>query len=546
MSTPASESLGVEWWRGATIYQIYPRSFADSNNDGVGDLKGITSRLDHVASLGVDGIWLSPFFTSPMADFGYDVSDYCDVDPIFGTLSDFDAMIDRAHALDLKVIIDQVYCHTSDRHAWFAESRQSQENGKEDWYVWADCRPDGTPPTNWLSVFGGPAWTWDGRRRQFYLHHFLKEQPTLNLHNPEVVEALIEAGKFWINRGVDGFRLDALNMGMHDLDMRDNPPLDNSGSADRPFDMQKHTYTLSHPKMEDVVEQFAAAFRSSGGDDFFTVAELGGAEPHRVMQAYTRGDDRLSTAYSFDLIGASSVSGDYMRDTLSKWSNDPSTGYPAWALSNHDCVRVASRWGIGDDLDANARLFALLHASFSGVTFLYQGEELGLPQAEIPFERLVDPEGIANWPTSQGRDGARTPMPWHAGQPFGGFSEIEPWLPVNDSHIQLAVDTQELDPASMLAFTREVVATRRESRTLRLGEYSVSPAPDNVLVVNRILEGDEWLCVYNFSDTPSDWPSQLGEGFAIMLAANLATELGVPPETLPPLGGFIAQKKPVS
>lgn len=542
-SINSDSTFGEEWWRGATIYQIYPRSFADSNNDGVGDLNGITSKLEHVASLGVDGIWLSPFFTSPMADFGYDVSDYCDVDPIFGTLADFDAFIARAHGLGLRIIIDQVYCHTSDRHAWFKESRQTRTNAREDWYVWADCKPDGTPPTNWLSVFGGPAWTWDGRRRQFYLHHFLKEQPTLNLHNPAVVEALIEAGKFWINRGVDGFRLDALNMGMHDLELRDNPSLGNADRADRPFDMQDHRYTLSHPKMEGVVQQMADAFRATGGDDFFTVAEIGGAEPHKTMTAYTRGTERLSTAYSFDLIGARKISGDYLRKVLTKWPNGLEQGYPAWALSNHDVKRVASRWQIGGNHEANARLFALLHAAFRGVTFLYQGEELGLPQADIPFEHLVDPEDIANWPTSQGRDGARTPMPWERGKPFAGFSETEPWLPVTDPHIALAVDGQEADANSILAFVRKVIKIRGGSDTLKKGDYTLLPASESVLIIQRALGEDEWLCVYNFSDAEAKWDAGLATGLEIVLGANLTDDSGAAPTVLPPLGGFIARKR---
>ncbi len=542
-SIPAKGSkTSQEWWRGAAIYQIYPRSFADSNGDGIGDLPGITAKLDYVASLGVNGIWLSPFFTSPMADFGYDVSDYRNVDPTFGALADFDALIERAHGLGLKVIIDQVYCHTSDKHEWFFESRQSRHNDKNDWYVWANAKEDGTPPNNWLSVFGGPAWTWDCRRRQFYLHHFLKEQPTLNLHNSTVIDALIDVGKFWIERGVDGFRLDALNIGMHNEELKDNPPAGNWDIAERAYDMQNHIHTLSHPKMEKVVQRFSKAFREFGGQSFFTVAEIGGPNPHPVMKSFTRGAENLSSAYCFDFIGSASVTRDYMRYALSQWPNTEDDGYPAWALSNHDCRRVASRWMRGDDRNANARLFALFHACFRGATFIYQGEELGLPQADIPFEQLVDPEGIAHWPESQGRDGARTPMPWHVDQPHAGFSEIEPWLPVNEAHRALAVDAQEGADQSVLTFFRKVLAMRQSSETLRGGDCVVLDAPESVLVVRRVLNGDEWLCVYNISTATTDWPTSHADGFEIILSTNMNETPSTAPDLLPPLAGFVAHK----
>ena len=538
-------AIGGEWWRGAAIYQIYPRSFADSNNDGVGDLPGVTSKLDYVASLGVDGVWLSPFFTSPMADFGYDVADYRNVDPIFGTLADFDALVARAHALGLKVIIDQVYCHTSDKHDWFNESRRDRENDKADWYVWADAKQDGAPPNNWPSVFGGPAWTWDARRRQFFLHHFLKQQPTLNLHNPRVVDALISVGKFWIDRGVDGFRLDALNVGMQDERLRDNPASSRSAEALRPYDMQDHIYSHSHPKMTGVVEQFANAFRDHGGEEFFTVAEIGGGDPHPVMKEYTKGGDRLSSAYCFDLIGVASVTGDYLRYALSQWPNAIDEGYPAWALSNHDCRRVASRWAIGDDDAANARLFALLHAAFRGATFIYQGEELGLPQADIPFDRLVDPEGIANWPASQGRDGARTPMPWRATEINAGFSKTDPWLPVSDAHRTLAVDAQDADENSTLSFYRSVLAMRRQSDALRLGDLEILETPENILAVKKSHNGDEWLCAFNLSQDEVNWSPPASGEFAVALAANLHNNPERAPSNLPPLAGYIAHKKTI-
>ena len=277
----------TEWWRGAVIYQIYPRSFADANGDGVGDLPGITSRLGYVADLGVDGIWLSPFFVSPMKDFGYDVADYCDVDPLFGTLADFDALLARAHRLSLKVIIDQVYSHSSDRHPWFIESRQSRDNPKADWYVWADARPDGTPPNNWLAVFGGPAWTWDTRRRQYYLHNFLPEQPDLNLHHPDVQEAVLQAAAFWLDRGVDGFRIDVANLFCHDRRLTDNPARPGP-VQDRPYRMQRMLYNRGRPETLDFVARLRALLDRY--PDRMAVAELASSDdPLATMVEYTDG-----------------------------------------------------------------------------------------------------------------------------------------------------------------------------------------------------------------------------------------------------------------
>ena len=263
-------AASTAWWRGAAIYQIYPRSFSDSNGDGIGDLPGITEKLDYVRDLGVDGIWLSPFFTSPMRDFGYDVADYCGVDPVFGTLRDFDALVERAHSLGLKVIIDQVYSHSSDQHPWFQQSRSSRDNSKADWYVWADAKPDGSPPNNWQSVFGGPSWTWDARRGQYYLHNFLPEQPDLNVHNRAVQDALLDVARFWLDRGIDGFRIDAINFAMHDPQLRDNPPAPNGGKRTRPFDFQQHLYNQSHSDIAKFLERLRAVTNEYG--DRFTLA----------------------------------------------------------------------------------------------------------------------------------------------------------------------------------------------------------------------------------------------------------------------------------
>ncbi|MDJ0922868.1 MAG: alpha-amylase family glycosyl hydrolase [Henriciella sp.] len=537
----ASPARLTEWWRGASIYQIYPRSFQDTDGDGVGNLAGITERLDYVASLNVDGIWISPFFTSPMADFGYDVADYCDVDPIFGSLDDFDRLVERAHALGLKVIIDQVYCHTSDLHDWFQESRKARQNPKSDWYVWAEPKPDGSPPNNWLSVFGGPAWTWDAQRSQYYLHHFLSQQPTLNLHNPDVVTALIEAGKFWIDRGVDGFRLDALNMGMSDPALRDNPAHPDSHGMTRPFDMQNHVHSLSHDNMVAVVEQMAEAFRSAGGRDFFTIAEIGGANPHPTMVKYTSGQARLSSAYSFDFIGALEASAPHIREVVEKWPDQADQGYPSFAFSNHDCHRVATRWALDGAPEGRAeRLFALIQSAVRGVVFVYQGEELGLTQVEVPLEQRVDPEGIANYPHDQGRDGARTPMPWEHTQRHAGFSTGKPWLPVDPAHTANAVSQQDNDPSSVLAFFRTGLNLRREQAALRHGGLTFIDGPASLVCFQRTLDKVATaLCAVNLGPDPVPL-SALPDGETWQVRLSVGLEGDDYPETLPGFSGLIA------
>ena len=527
---PATEPASEPWWRGAVIYQIYPRSFADSNGDGIGDLPGITARLDHVASLGVDGVWLSPFFLSPMKDFGYDIADYRAVDPVFGTLADFDRLLARAHELGLKVLIDQVYAHTSDLHAWFQESRSSRTNAKADWYVWADARPDGSPPNNWQSVFYGPCWTWDARRGQYYLHNFLASQPNLNAHHPAVQEALLDTARFWLDRGVDGFRLDAINFCMHDPALTDNPPRPaGEGKRTRPFDFQHHFHNQSHADIPAFLGRVRAVMDSYG--DRFTVAEVGGEQADREMKLFTQGPDRLNSAYGFNFLYSDRLSPDLIRETMNLWPGAQGEGWPSWAFSNHDAPRVVSRWLAGRDPQAVARLTMLLLASLRGNIFLYQGEELGLPQAEVPFERLQDPEAIANWPSTLGRDGTRTPMPWAAEARHAGFSEAEPWLPVDPAHLPLAVDRQQDDPASMLNLTRRLIALRKRFPALRTGGLAFFDAPEPLLAFVRS-EGDErLLCVFNLGGAAADWP--VPDGWRIV------EQVGEP---LQPLSGYVAER----
>ncbi len=526
----AQTAAAAPWWLGASIYQIYPRSFLDSNGDGIGDLPGITARLDHVASLNVDAIWLSPFFTSPMRDFGYDVADYRGVDPIFGTLADFDALIARAHALGLKVIIDQVWSHTSDQHAWFQESRQSRTNPKADWYVWADAKPDGTPPSNWQSVFGGPAWTWDARRQQYHLHNFLNSQPDLNLHNHAVQDAILDVARFWLDRGVDGFRIDAINFSMHDPLLRDNPPASGNHKRTRPFDFQRRIHNMSHPDIPGFLERVASVMADYPGR--FTVAEVGGDEAIAEMHAFTAGSKRLNSAYGFNFLYGEALTPRLVADALAEWPQTAGTGWPSWAFSNHDAPRAASRWHGAWDHDDYARLIMLLLVALRGNIFLYYGEELGLTQAEIGYDDLQDPEAIANWPLTLGRDGARTPMPWAAELPQAGFSTAKPWLPLGADHAARAVDRQQADPQAMLQWTRMLMALRQQQPALKRGSADVAVATGDLLILHRALGHERLVCAFNLGAEPIFVDLAIG--------TPLASHGGASARLLPPFSGLIA------
>lgn len=547
MNMPSLEQRPVhaagdrEWWRGAIFYHIYPRSFRDTNGDGIGDLKGIVEGLDYIASLGVDAIWISPFFTSPMDDFGYDVSDYCGIDPSFGTFADFDRIIEKAHGLGLKVIIDQVYSHTSDQHVWFTESRADQTNAKADWYVWADAKPDGSPPSNWQSVFGGSAWQWDGPRKQYYLHNFLTSQPDLNVHNPDVQDALLDVARFWLDRGVDGFRLDALNFAMHDPELRDNPPSDLPIElVTRPFDMQHKLYNQSHGDIPLFLERVRSTIDEYPGR--FTVAEVGGPDPLAEMKAFTADGKRLDSAYNFDFLYAERLTAPLVRRSLMQWQGGADEGWPSWAFSNHDAPRAVSRWSQGVDSDQMARLMLLLLLALRGNAFIYQGEELGLPQGQVAFEDLQDPEAIANWPHSLGRDGARTPMPWVAKAPHAGFtSGNRSWLQLDLSHAPLAVDAQSRTPTSMLNYTRGLLAQRRTLPSLADGTIRLLDAPDALVAFVRSGADGDILCVYNLSDQTVDWTADEFSAGAVVLADEKSIgSLAPPPRQLAPYSGYWA------
>ncbi len=505
------------WWRGAIIYQVYPRSLMDSNGDGVGDIPGIISKLDYIKSLGVDAIWVSPFFKSPMKDFGYDISDYRDVDPLFGSLADIDRLISEAHQRGLKIIIDQVLSHTSDQHEWFTTSRTNHTNPKADWYVWADPREDGTAPNNWLSIFGGCAWEWEPRRGQYYLHNFLKSQPDLNFHNPNVQKQILEEVEFWLKRGVDGLRLDAINFCFHDQQLRDNPPkppAERQGrgfSEDNPYAFQRHWYNNTQPENLAFLQRLRNLLNQYPGT--VSLGEISSEDSLQTMAEYTRGDDKLHMTYSFELL-TDDFSPEYVRSTVETLEAGIGEGWPCWAIGNHDVPRVLSRWGGEQACDELAKMLNAMVFSLRGSVCSYQGEELGLTEVDLPLEQLQDPYGITFWPMFKGRDGCRTPIPW-SDEVSGGFSSAEKtWLPVAAEHKPLNVTKQDSNPASVLNAYRHFLRWRKEQSALCYGGitfYDINPE-----VLTFIRDADKKLfCCFNFSADPQTL--ELPEGFTQLL-----------------------------
>ncbi|MDP5085651.1 MAG: alpha-glucosidase family protein [Yoonia sp.] len=509
-----------EWWRSAVIYQVYPRSFQDSDGDGVGDLKGITSRLDHIAALGADCIWLSPIFASPQADMGYDVSDYMAIDPLFGDLDDFDMLIRSAHDRGLKVIVDQVLSHTSAKHDWFKQSRASRDNDKADWYVWADPLPDGSPPTNWHSHFGGPAWEFDPQRGQYYLHHFLTSQPDLNFHNPDVVDAILETCKFWLDRGLDGFRLDTVNYYFHDKELRSNPPAQTRPQvmATDLYGMQHNLYNKTRPENLGFLERLRALTEKY--DDIMMVGEVGemGHRSIEIMGEYTAGNDRLHMAYSFAMLGPD-FSAEHFQNCIQGFQRGAPDGHPYWSFSNHDVPRQVTRWAEhAVSEDAMARLACAMLMSFEGTIGIYQGEELGQTETELTFEELTDPPAIRFWPAVKGRDGCRTPMVWEKDAPNAGFSTGKPWLPVKAPQAAKAVDQQ--GEGSILAYYKHVIALRKSHPALTRGKTVFLPLPEPVLGFTRTADEETMTCVFNLSPDPQVIKIK---GTASVVLSNAAT-----------------------
>jgi alpha-glucosidase len=464
------------WWQTATIYQIYPRSFQDATGDGVGDLRGIIQRLPHLSELGVDAVWLSPIFRSPMRDFGYDICDYVDIDPLFGTLADFDALLEAAHARGLKLLLDLVPNHTSDQHPWFVESRASRASARRDWYLWRDPAPDGGPPNNWLSEFGGSAWEFDERTGQYYYHAFLAAQPDLNWRNGEVRDAMHEAMRFWLRKGVDGFRVDVIWHLLKDAAFRDNPPNPNWRPGMPPHQRVVPLHTTDLPEVHEVIEGFRTVV-----DEFPERLLIGEIYlPIEKLVAYY-GRDLKGThlPFNFTLLEAPWHARQIARLISEYEAALPRGGWPNWVLGNHDRPRVARRVG-----REQARVAAMLLLTLRGTPTIYYGDEIGMPQVPIPSERIQDPFEKNVPGLGVGRDGARTPMQWDASE-HAGFSRAPPWLPLADDWVSENVDNQRREATSIYNLYRRLIATRREREALRIGSYRPIVARGDLLLFVR-------------------------------------------------------------
>ena len=504
-------NTALKWWETAVIYQIYPRSYQDSNGDGIGDLPGITSRLDYIAGLGVDAIWISPFFKSPQKDFGYDVSDYCDINPEYGTLADFDTLIETAHELGLKVMIDIVPAHCSDQHAWFEESRQSRDNDKADWFHWVEPLADGSPPTNWLSFFGGPAWTWEPRRQQYYLHNFLSSQPNLNHANPSVREALCDVARFWFDRGVDGFRLDAVHTingdtapYKHNLANPDFTPGD-LPQQQQPFFRQLHdSGQLNQP----AIQAFSEAFRAVADtyEDKYLMGELHGDDPVLASQTFTA-EGRLHATYNFNLLAWAGLDVDGLKDAISgAVAAFNGTGRLSFAFSNHDVPRSATRQlaplGLQpQDEEALQLLLLKLETCLIGSACVYQGEELACEDVQdIPVDKMQDPWGIEFAPVFLGRDTCRTPMVWQKSAPMGGFTNAnETWLPIAKNHLNRAgLDEAARDGSIYNSFATFLKWRKDQPAFMQANSMSDVSGDANSIVFDRISENQTLRCRFDF------------------------------------------------
>ena len=487
--------MGLErsWWQTGVIYQIYPRSFADTDGDGVGDLRGITSKLDYLAWLGVDAVWLSPFYPSPMADFGYDVSDYCGVDPLFGTLQDFDELVERSRQRGIKVIIDYVPNHTSNEHPWFIESRSCRDNPKRDWYVWRDPAPGGGPPNNWESVHGsGSAWEWDQETGQYYLHTFQVEQPDLNWHNVQVREAMYGVLRFWLERGVAGFRVDALPHVARDEQFRDNPSNPDWKPGDPPWKRQRRTYSQDRPEILEIVRDMRAVADEYDGERVLIGEAYLPLE--RLMEYYGVERDGLHLPFNFGLLELADWEPEAVGSLIETYEAAlPEGAWPNWVLSNHDNPRIASRVGL-----ERARAAQMLLLTLRGTPTCYYGDEIGMHDVQIPPERVQDPQGIHD--PALNRDLSRTPMQWDA-SPNAGFcpENVKPWLPIADNYKAVNVEAQQNDPYSALSLFRRLIELRRELPTLTIGSYQpLDTGNASVHAYLREYEGQRVLVALNF------------------------------------------------
>lgn len=480
------------WWRDGIIYQIYPRSFADSNGDGLGDLPGITSRLDYLAELGIDALWLSPFYPSPDADFGYDISDYTNIDPRFGTLVDFDTLVAAAHQRNIRIIVDLVLNHTSDQHPWFLESRSSRNNPKRDWYLWRDH------PNNWQSFFGGVGWEWDAATRQHYFHMFARQQPDLNWRNPKVHQEMLEVFRFWAERGVDGFRLDVFNAYFKDENYRDNP----RKFGLRGFERYNHLYDINQPEMHPLLNEIRTLLDHY--PERYAVGETFVASPE--TSASYCGPVKLHAAFNFDFTFRKFSAAEFA-DSIQKWTQ--ATGaeiWPNYVLSNHDQPRSATRYAHGED-DTRAKLALGMLLTLRGTPFLYYGEEIGMRDIRLKRSEILDPPGQHYWPFYTGRDGCRAPMQWDA-SPQAGFSRAKPWLPVHPNYRQRNVAAQQQDPGSLLNFVKKLIALRRSSPALQRGDFRLLCDPaQGVLSYERQTTAQHLRVHLNFSARPQALPA---------------------------------------
>ncbi len=482
------------WWKRGVIYQVYPRSFQDSDGDGVGDLAGVAARLDHIARLGVDAIWLSPVFPSPMADFGYDVADYCAIDPLFGDMAAFDALLAAAHARGLKLLLDFVPNHSSDQHPWFVESRSSRDNPKRDWYIWRDARPDGGQPNNWISDFGGSAWEWDAVTGQYYLHAFLKEQPDLNWRNPDLRGAMLDVLRFWLDRSVDGFRIDVLWHIVKADGLPDNPPNPNWTVEQTERDRLIQLYSTDQPEAHAISAEFRAL-----ADEYAERVLIGEIflPNHAHARWYgTPERPQVHLPFNFQLIENDWDAAVLRRVIANYEASLPAHGWPNWVIGSHDARRIAERIG-----EAQARVAAMLLLTLRGTPTLYQGDEIGIGKVDIPADRIRDPQHFRQPSLNIGRDRSRTPMAWDD-TAHAGFSTSEPWLPLHPDWPTRNVAAQGADPGSMLALYRALLALRRSEPALALGAMTLVDAPAGVLAYARIGDGRRLSVLLNLtSDT---------------------------------------------
>ena len=485
-------SITDAWWKTAVFYQIYPRSFMDANGDGVGDLEGIRQKLDYLVDLGIDAIWISPIFPSPMIDFGYDVSDYCGIHPLFGSMEEFDRLLSDAHQRGLKVVLDWVPNHTSDQHLWFMEARQNRDNPRRDWYIWKDARPDGSPPNNWESIFTGSAWQWDQATGQYYLHLFMEQQPDLNWRNPDVRQAMYATLRFWLDKGVDGFRMDVIPLLMKHPDFPNNPyRVDANGRS-----YQKHTFDLDQPEIHERLHEIRQIFDGYPGDRV-SIGETYFDTPEELMTYYGKDLDELHLPFNFSLISLPWDAKQFQDAIGAYYAALPSGAAPNFVLGNHDRHRLATRFGV-----ENHRSAALLLLTLKGSPTLYYGDELGMIDGIIPPEHFQDPVMTRKPDTDEGRDPERTPMQWD-GSPNAGFSPagVETWLPVNPDYPQINAAEEEKDPDSTLNFYRRLLAARKAEPALLDGDFSFfSSSPEDVLAYTRRSGSQGFLVAINFSD----------------------------------------------